>query len=79
MSSYSIRLITYLFDCILKGMTGIRFAKQQRCYINSQTKEFPELTAMEPEDKEMLVWSSICFHGNRLCFKTHLTVQSAEY
>ncbi|KAJ8385727.1 hypothetical protein AAFF_G00183270 [Aldrovandia affinis] len=37
------------------GMTGIRFAKQQRCYIRSQTKELPGLTAMEPEDTEMLV------------------------
>ncbi|KAI1903063.1 hypothetical protein AGOR_G00023330 [Albula goreensis] len=37
------------------GMTGIQFAKQQRCYIKSQTKELPELTAMEPEDTEMLV------------------------
>ncbi|KAG5843598.1 tenomodulin [Anguilla anguilla] len=36
------------------GMTGIRFAKQQRCYIKSQTKELPEPTAMEPEDTEML-------------------------
>ncbi|XP_036381531.1 tenomodulin-like [Megalops cyprinoides] len=37
------------------GMTGIRFSKQQRCYIRSQTKELPTLSMMEPQDAEMLV------------------------
>ncbi|KAJ8348875.1 hypothetical protein SKAU_G00274640, partial [Synaphobranchus kaupii] len=36
------------------GMTGIRFAKQQRCYIKRQTKELPEQAPTEPEDTDML-------------------------
>lgn len=38
-----------------KGITGIRFAEHQRCYIRTQTKELPTVTEMKAEDREMLV------------------------
>ncbi|XP_015244619.1 PREDICTED: tenomodulin [Cyprinodon variegatus] len=37
------------------GITGIRFAEHQRCYIRTQTKELPTVTEMKAEDREMLV------------------------
>ncbi|XP_030622697.1 tenomodulin [Chanos chanos] len=37
------------------GITGIRFAKHQRCYIRTQTKELPKLTELKNEDAEIEV------------------------
>lgn len=37
------------------GITGIRFAKHQRCYIKTQTKQLPRVTEVEAEDTELLV------------------------
>ncbi|KAK1121122.1 tenomodulin isoform X1, partial [Acipenser oxyrinchus oxyrinchus] len=33
-----------------KGITGIRFAKHQKCYIRTQTKELPNITELESGD-----------------------------
>uniref|UniRef100_A0A8D0A7M3 Tenomodulin n=1 Tax=Sander lucioperca TaxID=283035 RepID=A0A8D0A7M3_SANLU len=37
------------------GITGIRFAKHQRCYIRTQTKKLPTVAEVEAEDTELLV------------------------
>ncbi|XP_024138753.2 tenomodulin isoform X2 [Oryzias melastigma] len=37
------------------GITGIRFAEHQRCYIRTQTKKLPTLAEVETEDGEFLV------------------------
>uniref|UniRef100_A0A3Q0RYN7 Tenomodulin n=1 Tax=Amphilophus citrinellus TaxID=61819 RepID=A0A3Q0RYN7_AMPCI len=37
------------------GITGIRFAEHQRCYIRTQTKKLPALAEVETEDTELLV------------------------
>lgn len=37
------------------GITGIRFAKHQRCYIRSQTRDLPRVTEEEAKDTELLV------------------------
>ncbi|KAJ8014776.1 hypothetical protein DPEC_G00019250 [Dallia pectoralis] len=37
------------------GITGIRFAKHQRCYIKSQTKELPKVTELVTADTDTLV------------------------
>uniref|UniRef100_A0A673CGQ8 Tenomodulin n=1 Tax=Sphaeramia orbicularis TaxID=375764 RepID=A0A673CGQ8_9TELE len=36
------------------GITGIRFAKHQRCYIRTQTRKLPTVTEVEAEDTELL-------------------------
>uniref|UniRef100_A0A3B1J6B9 Tenomodulin n=1 Tax=Astyanax mexicanus TaxID=7994 RepID=A0A3B1J6B9_ASTMX len=36
-----------------KGITGIRFAKHQRCYIRTQTKELPSPAEVELKDAEL--------------------------
>ncbi|KAM4621488.1 tenomodulin [Polymixia lowei] len=35
------------------GITGIRFAKHQRCYIKTQTRKLPTVTEVEAEDTEL--------------------------
>jgi len=37
------------------GITGIRFAKHQRCYIKTQTRDLPKMTDVETEQTELLV------------------------
>uniref|UniRef100_A0A4W5R0D3 Tenomodulin n=1 Tax=Hucho hucho TaxID=62062 RepID=A0A4W5R0D3_9TELE len=37
------------------GITGIRFAKHQRCYIKTQTRELPKVTEVETLNTEILV------------------------
>ncbi|KAM6923404.1 tenomodulin [Xenentodon cancila] len=37
------------------GITGIRFAEHQRCYIRTQTKKLPMVAEVETRDREMLV------------------------
>ncbi|XP_076005327.1 tenomodulin isoform X2 [Genypterus blacodes] len=37
------------------GITGIRFAKHQRCYIRTQTRKLPTVAEVEAEDTELLV------------------------
>uniref|UniRef100_A0A3B4FTP2 Tenomodulin n=1 Tax=Pundamilia nyererei TaxID=303518 RepID=A0A3B4FTP2_9CICH len=37
------------------GITGIRFAEHQRCYIRAQTKKLPAVAEVETEDTELLV------------------------
>ncbi|XP_051810739.1 tenomodulin [Acanthochromis polyacanthus] len=36
------------------GITGIRFAEHQRCYIRTQTKKIPPVAEVEAEDTELL-------------------------
>ncbi|MGH0171965.1 UNVERIFIED_CONTAM: hypothetical protein FKN15_001479 [Acipenser sinensis] len=38
------------------GITGIRFAKHQKCYIRTQTKELPNITELESGDAVGLVF-----------------------
>ncbi|XP_031718346.1 tenomodulin isoform X2 [Anarrhichthys ocellatus] len=38
-----------------KGITGIRFAEHQRCYIRTQTRQLPTVAEVEAEDAEQLV------------------------
>ncbi|KAM4732708.1 LOW QUALITY PROTEIN: tenomodulin [Anableps anableps] len=37
------------------GITGIRFAEHQRCYIRTQTKKLPTVAEVEAEDRERMV------------------------
>ncbi|KAF7228373.1 tenomodulin [Nothobranchius furzeri] len=37
------------------GITGIRFAEHQRCYIRTQTKKLPSVAEVETENEELLV------------------------
>nr|XP_043896784.1 tenomodulin [Solea senegalensis] len=37
------------------GITGIRFAEHQRCYIRTQTRKLPTVAEVEAEDTELLV------------------------
>ncbi|XP_037531636.1 tenomodulin [Nematolebias whitei] len=37
------------------GITGIRFAEHQRCYIRTQTKKLPAVAEVETEDRELLI------------------------
>ncbi|XP_056147916.1 tenomodulin [Lampris incognitus] len=37
------------------GITGIRFAQHQRCYIKTQTRKLPTVTEVETEDTEFLM------------------------
>ncbi|XP_072292228.1 tenomodulin [Eucyclogobius newberryi] len=37
------------------GITGIRFAKHQKCYIRTQTRSLPQVTEMEAEDTQSQV------------------------
>ncbi|KAM3613316.1 uncharacterized protein V6R79_024029 [Siganus canaliculatus] len=37
------------------GITGIRFAEHQRCYIRTQTRKLPTVAEVETEDTELLV------------------------
>lgn len=36
------------------GITGIRFAEHQRCYIRTQTRKLPTVAEVEAEDTELL-------------------------
>ncbi|TNN63429.1 Tenomodulin [Liparis tanakae] len=36
------------------GITGIRFAEHQRCYIRTQTRQLPTVAEVEAEDAELL-------------------------
>ncbi|XP_033830093.1 tenomodulin [Periophthalmus magnuspinnatus] len=36
------------------GITGIRFAKHQKCYIRTQSRRLPQVTEMEAEDTQSL-------------------------
>ncbi|XP_007544866.2 tenomodulin-like, partial [Poecilia formosa] len=38
-----------------KGITGIRFAEHQRCYIRTQTKKLPTVAEAEADDRERTV------------------------
>lgn len=48
----SIPSFLFLFS---KGITGIRFAEHQRCYIRTQTRKLPAVAEVEAEDTELLV------------------------
>ncbi|MEQ2197244.1 hypothetical protein XENOCAPTIV_026270 [Xenoophorus captivus] len=37
------------------GITGIRFAEHQRCYIRTQTKKLPTTAEAKAEDRERMV------------------------
>ncbi|KAG7517343.1 hypothetical protein JOB18_005328 [Solea senegalensis] len=37
------------------GITGIRFAEHQRCYIRTQTRKLPTVAEVEAEDTELLM------------------------
>ncbi|KAA8588721.1 hypothetical protein FQN60_010066, partial [Etheostoma spectabile] len=57
-TSEFLRIPSFLF-LFSKGITGIRFAKHQRCYIRTQTKQLPTVAEVEAEDTELLIWE-IC-------------------
>lgn len=38
-----------------KGITGIRFAKHQRCYIRTQTRNLPPVAEVQADETELLV------------------------
>lgn len=46
---------SFIAFSFLKGITGIRFAEHQRCYIRAQTKKLPAVAEVETEDREPLV------------------------
>ena len=48
----SIPSFLFLFS---KGITGIRFAEHQRCYIRTQTRKLPTVEDLEAEDTEVVV------------------------
>lgn len=49
------RLFSFSFFLLSKGITAIRFAEHQRCYIRAQTKKLPAAAEVEAEDAELLV------------------------
>ncbi|KAK7922169.1 hypothetical protein WMY93_009071 [Mugilogobius chulae] len=42
-----------------RGITGIRFAKHQKCYIRTQTRSLPQVTEMETEDAQSQTQESV--------------------
>lgn len=48
-------LFSFSFFLLSKGITAIRFAEHQRCYIRAQTKKLPAAAEVEAEDAELLV------------------------
>lgn len=44
-----------LSPLLSKGITAIRFAEHQRCYIRAQTKKLPAVAEVEAEDAELPV------------------------
>ncbi|XP_055745405.1 tenomodulin-like isoform X2 [Salvelinus fontinalis] len=48
-------LVFYSISSESEGITGIRFAKHQRCYIKTQTRELPKVTEVATLNTEILV------------------------
>lgn len=56
----SIPPLLFLFS---KGITGIRFAEHQKCYIRAQTRKLPTVAEVVAEDTELLVCLILsCLH-----------------
>lgn len=54
-TSEFLSILSFPFSFFSKGITGIRFAEHQRCYIRTQTRKLPTVAEVEAGDTELQV------------------------